>query len=158
MSVSAMGRVKAAVATANALRRWRPSSVLLIGIAGGFAAQGVRLGDILIAEQVVDFELQKVKKPAQSPRFQVHTSDARLLEAAHHLPSPTTVHKATRPDRRTPYCELRPCSYRRQGRSTKTVLGGNNQKLASSSWRRDGGRWRGGGVLRVRRAAKVPND
>ena len=85
MSVSAMGRVRAAVATAHALERWRPRAVILAGIGGGIAAQGVRLGDVLIADLVVDYELQKLKKPAQAPRFVAHPADARLIEAAHHL-------------------------------------------------------------------------
>lgn len=99
MSVSAMGRVKAAIATANALQRWRPSAVLLVGIAGGINAQGVRLGDVLLADQVVDFELQKLTKPAQGPRFQVHPTDARLLEAAHNISLPWQPNPRLRPER-----------------------------------------------------------
>jgi nucleoside phosphorylase len=77
-----MGRVPAAIAVANAVRRWRPRYVLLVGIAGGGAAQGVRLGDILIADQLVDYELQKIRPGGAENRFVVHGTDPRLLGAA----------------------------------------------------------------------------
>jgi len=96
-SVSAMGRVKAAVATANALQRWTPRAVLVVGIAGGVGSQKVALGDVLIADQIVDFELQKLRKPAQGPRFQVYTTAARLLESAHHLHSRWQPGQRSRP-------------------------------------------------------------
>src|SRR5687767_5874414 len=51
LSVGGMGRVKAADATADAIRRWRPRYVVLVGIAGGIAAQDVAVGDIVVAEQ-----------------------------------------------------------------------------------------------------------
>ena len=39
-----MGRVEAATATNDAVRRWRPRFVLLVGIAGGYREAGVQLG------------------------------------------------------------------------------------------------------------------
>jgi TIR domain/Phosphorylase superfamily len=60
LSLLGMGRVQAANAAADAIRRWRPRSVLLVGIAGGMAEAGVQRGDVLIADQVVDYELQKL--------------------------------------------------------------------------------------------------
>ena len=45
-----MGRVEAANATGDAIRRWRPRYVWLVGIAGGLAQAGVALGDVLIAD------------------------------------------------------------------------------------------------------------
>lgn len=84
-SVSGMGRVQAAISTTQALKRWKPACVLLVGIAGGIRRQGVAVGDVLIAEQVVDYELQKLKEPAQAPRFVVHQADKKVLNAAHHL-------------------------------------------------------------------------
>ena len=82
-----MGRVEATAATADALRRWRPDHVLLVGIAGGMAQSGVRLGDLLIADQIVDYEQQRVG-PGDSDvqvRYTVHRADARLLGAAMNL-------------------------------------------------------------------------
>lgn len=50
-SPSGMGQVEAATATSDAIRRWHPSYVLLVGIAGGDPEE-TALGDVLIAEQV----------------------------------------------------------------------------------------------------------
>ena len=46
--------------------RWRPQYVLLVGIAGGIADAEVWLGDVIVGDQIVDYELQKVtpKGPA----------------------------------------------------------------------------------------------
>src|SRR5262245_40864074 len=55
-----MGRVEDANATGDAIRRWQPRYVWLVGIAGGLAKAGVALGDVLIADQVADYELQKL--------------------------------------------------------------------------------------------------
>src|SRR5262245_2531571 len=43
-----MGRVTATAGTNDAIRRWAPDYVILIGIAGGLKTAGVSLGDILI--------------------------------------------------------------------------------------------------------------
>jgi nucleoside phosphorylase len=80
-----MGRVEAANATGDAIRRWRPRYVWLVGIAGGLAKAGVALGDVLIADQVADYELQKLTPETTSIRWQVHRVDPRLLGAALNL-------------------------------------------------------------------------
>ena len=80
-----MGRVEAANATGDAIRRWRPRYVWLVGIAGGLAKAGVALGDILIADQIADYELQKLTPEKTSVRWQVHRVDPRMLGAAQNL-------------------------------------------------------------------------
>ena len=77
-----MGRVEAANATGDAIRRWRPRYMLLVGIAGGLAKAGVGLGDVLISDQIVDYELQKLTTDKTTIRWQVHRVDPRLLGAA----------------------------------------------------------------------------
>jgi nucleoside phosphorylase len=77
-----MGRVEAANAAGDAIRRWHPSYLLLIGIAGGVAEMGVSLGDILISDQIVDYELQKITDSGPEVRYSVHRADPRLLGAA----------------------------------------------------------------------------
>jgi nucleoside phosphorylase len=74
-----MGRVEAAHTTGDAIRRWRPRYVLLVGIAGGVSANGVRLGDLLLSDQVVDYELQQLTDRGPQVRWQVHRADPRLL-------------------------------------------------------------------------------
>ncbi len=81
MCLSGMGRLQAAAATDDAIRRWRPRFILLVGIAGGVAANKVRLGDVLIADQIVDYELQKLTTDHSEMRWEVHRADAKLLNA-----------------------------------------------------------------------------
>jgi 5'-methylthioadenosine/S-adenosylhomocysteine nucleosidase len=74
-----MGRVEATSATGDAIRRWRPRYVLLVGIAGGIADAGVTIGDVIVSDQVVDYELQKQHAKGASIRYNVYKSDPRLL-------------------------------------------------------------------------------
>lgn len=74
-----MGRVQAATATTNAIQHWKPRYVLLVGIAGGLKSAGVKIGDILIPDQIVDYELQKITPEGPEVRWKVYHSDPRML-------------------------------------------------------------------------------
>jgi nucleoside phosphorylase len=80
-----MGRVNAATATADAIKRWRPRNVVLVGIAGGVSERSVSLGDLLISEQVVDYELQKLTERGVEVRWSVNKASRRLYAAALNL-------------------------------------------------------------------------
>ncbi len=56
--------------------------MLLVGIAGGFTEQDVKHGDVLISDQIVDYELQKQTPEGPEFRYSVHRADPRLLGAA----------------------------------------------------------------------------
>lgn len=77
-----MGTSQGAATTNDAIRRWAPRHTLLVGIAGGIRSSGVALGDVLIAEQVVDYSLQKRKPDETETRFRAFPVDSGLLEAA----------------------------------------------------------------------------
>lgn len=85
MSYPGMGRVQAGIATANAIHRWRPNCVLLVGIAGGVEQRGVHLGDILVAEQVIDYDLQKLKEGEEEIRWKAFQTDGQLRLFAENL-------------------------------------------------------------------------
>jgi nucleoside phosphorylase/cellulose biosynthesis protein BcsQ len=85
MPLLGMGRVQAVVATTDAIRRWRPRYVLQVGIAGGVASSNVRIGDILISDQIIDYELQKITPQGAQMRWEVHRADPRLLDAARNI-------------------------------------------------------------------------
>jgi nucleoside phosphorylase len=85
LSLVNIGRVQAATATNDAIHRWKPRYVLLVGIAGGVGAAGVRVGDVLISDQVADFELAKITASGPQIRWEVHRADARLLSAVRHV-------------------------------------------------------------------------
>lgn len=76
-----MGRVKAAAAVGEALHRFTPRYVLVVGIAGGVAGRAA-LGDVLVSEQIVDYELQKQRPEGPEVRYEVYRADAALLAAA----------------------------------------------------------------------------
>jgi len=77
-----MGRVDAATVTSDAIRRWQPQHVILVGIAGGISERGVKLGDILVSDQIVDYELGKITSAGPAIRWEVHHADPRLVGAA----------------------------------------------------------------------------
>lgn len=72
------GRVQAANATNDAIKRWKPRYVLLVGIAGGFEINKAALGDLLVPESVIDYELQKITDTETKFRFKEHNCDSRL--------------------------------------------------------------------------------
>ena len=76
------GRVSAATAAASAIDEWNPEVVLLVGIAGGLADQGVLLGDVLVATQILDYEHQKVREGSTEVRPQSWPADPMLRRVA----------------------------------------------------------------------------
>lgn len=82
-----MGHTEAASATGDAIRRWQARYVLLVGIAGGMVKTGIKLGDVLISEQIVDYELATIREDGHEIRWQVHSVDQRLLIAAQNFDS-----------------------------------------------------------------------
>jgi len=104
-----MGHTEAASATGDAVRRWQPRYVVLVGIAGGLAQAGVQLGDVLISDQVADYELQKITAGQPVYRWQVHQADQRLLIAAQNFTARDWEHTAARrPNRRRPQVHFGP--------------------------------------------------
>ena len=85
MPLLEMGRVRAAVSTNDAIRRWNPRYVILVGIAGGVAKKGVKLGDVIVANQIIDYELQKLTSDGPDIRWQVYQTDPRFIGAARNL-------------------------------------------------------------------------
>lgn len=81
----AMGRVEAAIAVKDLIRRWSPRYIILTGIAGGFSRAGVHVGDVLVADQIVDFEQQELRDDGAHFRWSVHRVDPCLLAAAKQL-------------------------------------------------------------------------
>ena len=80
-----IGRVEAANAVGDAVHRWSPKYILLVGIAGGLAKAGVKVGDVLISDQIADYELQKFTPENTQIRWSVHRVAPPLLAAAKNL-------------------------------------------------------------------------
>jgi nucleoside phosphorylase len=77
-----MGQVNAAIATTRAIDRLNPGGVLLVGIAGGVRANGVALGDLVVADQVAYYGENKAKPGRRQIRWQMIPPDARLFSAS----------------------------------------------------------------------------
>jgi len=75
------GQVKAALATSAGIRRWNPKKIILVGIAGGRRKEDVQLGDILVANQIIDYELAKQTPEGNKPRWDSLSVDKRLFNA-----------------------------------------------------------------------------
>lgn len=78
---SGMGGLAAAELAHEAIAAFQPKAVLLVGITGGMDYD-IPLGDVVVSEQIVDYELGKVTEDGFSPRWSVYRPDARLLAKA----------------------------------------------------------------------------
>lgn len=76
-----MGPVSAAVATSNAITAIGPSRVILTGIAAGIG-DDVKLGDIVVSDQIVDYDAGKLKGGGYAPRWRAYPSDPTLVKSA----------------------------------------------------------------------------
>jgi nucleoside phosphorylase len=81
------GNPSAAEAATQAISVWNPAYIVLTGIAGGIHGAGteLRLGDVLVADQVVGYESAKIRPDSIERRYQVLQPDWRLLQAARGL-------------------------------------------------------------------------
>lgn len=82
MPLLGIGRVHAATATSDAIRRWHPRYMILVGIAGGVSDKDVKLGDIIVSDQIVDYELQKLTKIGPQLRWEVYRAAPELIGAS----------------------------------------------------------------------------
>jgi nucleoside phosphorylase len=86
LSLAGMGNVNAAVATTQAIDIWNPQHVIITGIAGGIKKGSSRkLGDVIVAEQIVGYEQGRVSQTGVIRRYDVLRPAHVLLEAARNL-------------------------------------------------------------------------
>mgnify|MGYP003564906791 CR=1 FL=1 len=76
---SGMGQLNAALLTRDVIDEWNPKKLILVGIAAGLGKE-VKLGDIVVSDQIVDYELGKITPTGTAPRWSVYRSDPRLKE------------------------------------------------------------------------------
>ncbi len=96
-----MGNVRSGVLATEAIGIWNPAHLILTGYAGGVKKKNERyLGDVLVPDQVVDYEMGKVKPEGTEQRYQAYRPNHALLAAAKALPagSWTTSVETPRPD------------------------------------------------------------
>lgn len=79
--MTSMGATDAAIVTNELLSIYNPRRVILTGIAGALS-DDVALGDVVVAEQVVDYELGKIRNVVTETRWSVYRNDPILLHRA----------------------------------------------------------------------------
>jgi hypothetical protein len=73
------GTVDAVATTGDLIRHWNPRYVIMLGIAGGIPRDGLTLGDVVVADQVIEYEYAKELPEHSEIRPRVHRCDALLL-------------------------------------------------------------------------------
>ena len=123
VSPLSMGRVSAATAMAEALQRFTPRHVLLVGIAGGTGAR-VAVGDVLISDQIVDYELQKLFAGDPEIRYTVFRAEPALLAAVQGRVPGAWYEQMTvsRPGPGSPACHIGPVASGDKVIASNTVL------------------------------------
>lgn len=74
-----IGNLEAAHATADLIRDWNPRFVLVNGIAGGLSRKEQDLGDVVVSDSIVYYELGKVRAAGFERRNRQFLSDRTLL-------------------------------------------------------------------------------
>jgi nucleoside phosphorylase len=94
-----MGNAGAAQAAQRVIGTWNPARILLVGICGGTpsASNDARLGDVLVPDQVVGYELGKVTPEGTARRYEVYRPDIELLSRARSIQPGDWVHTIATP-------------------------------------------------------------
>lgn len=92
-----MGNAASAAEATRAIDVWSPRYVALVGIAGGVRAQGRRLGDVVVAEQIVGYELGAQREKGTERRYDVHRPAHDFLQAARMVSLKSWLPKEERP-------------------------------------------------------------
>lgn len=80
-----MGNTSSAIAATQALDIWNPDQIILVGIAAGRQVTDQYLGDVIVAEQIVNYELGKQERHGVDRRYQVYRPGKKVLDAARSL-------------------------------------------------------------------------
>jgi nucleoside phosphorylase len=75
------GQINGALLARDIVSEWRPQLIILTGIAAGIGS-GVSLGDVVVSDQIVDYELAKITPEGTRPRWSVYRSSSRLVQRA----------------------------------------------------------------------------
>lgn len=82
--LGAMGNASAAQAAQRAIGIWNPTQIISVGITGGARGAGddLRLGDVLVPDQVVGYEHAKMRPDRSQIRYESYRPSHEMLTAA----------------------------------------------------------------------------
>lgn len=127
-SALGMGQLNSAILAKDAIEKWNPQKIILTGICGALSKK-ISLGDLIVSDHIVDYELGKVEDAERVTRWNVYRSDAILLNELKNYKNNTwsSYIKEPRPDNK---------SYKKPAVHFGTYLSGNkviaNEKEADS--------------------------
>lgn len=110
-----MGQLNAVILANKVIQDYNPKKLILVGIAGGLDYK-IPLGDIVISEQIVDYEIGKITPDGFTPRWSVYPCDAGLLNGVNNIRGDHWQRYITSP---------RPKNDNQLGFHTGTYLSGN---------------------------------
>jgi nucleoside phosphorylase len=80
-SMGGSGRDSAQIVTGEVLRFWRPSALILVGVAFGRDTERQKIGDVLVSEQIIPYEPERVGSESTVPRGQALLPGVRLYNS-----------------------------------------------------------------------------
>lgn len=104
--VTGPGNPVAAVLAERAVTRFEPEAVLFVGVGGG--RKDVRLGDVVAADAVYDYETGKDTEEGFSPRQKTHPCAYRLVQLARAVASADHWQPDTAPQQSRPRAHVKP--------------------------------------------------
>jgi nucleoside phosphorylase len=129
----------------DAIRRLSPRCIMFVGVGGGVAEEGVRLGDVLIADRLLEWDARTTPGGGKMPVHLIRHADPGLLATAQfnfHDFGWVDHIQAGRPDRGAPALHIGPLAV-----GTAPLSEGALQEARGVSPRLLGVRMRGGIVL-----------
>ncbi len=79
-AMGASGRDSAQIVTGEVIRYWKPSALIMVGIAFGKDSERQRIGDPLISERIIAYEPERVGVETSVSRGHHFVAGARLLD------------------------------------------------------------------------------
>jgi nucleoside phosphorylase len=105
-----MGQLNAAALVMDVVSKYKPKTIILVGIAGGMD-KSIGLGDVVISNQIVDYELGKVTPEGLDTRWSVYPVDSTLSNKAQSYRSSSWVDYIRTPRPATGNTEKEPSSH-----------------------------------------------
>ncbi len=90
-----VGNIESSAATTELIHRWNPRHILLVGIAGGVASQGVVEGDVIVADFVYYYEPGKRIPNGEQRRPKQYRCDRVLRSWARHVDASSWIGTVT---------------------------------------------------------------
>ena len=136
------GNSDAGQAAKDLLLRWSPNYLIMLGVAGGIPRGNLKIGDVVVATEVVEYDYRRFFNHNWDPRPRHHTTDAGLLTKVLAAPDwdghdvPPTLPKSRGMEART--TKARPNSCRQRFVRGRTGSRSPPQDATGSDCHRDG--------------------